>query len=110
MIQEFIKIEQGMLLIVKRGFWTSGDNSDGGFRCKRFMPKGEILEIRYPYEWHFRTSSNIYDHAPAKKLMANCEFFGYIKKDIRFENKHQLKSILEEKLYHSAADYKLILK
>ena len=110
MIQKFIKIEQGMLLLVKRGFWTSGHKTDGGFKCKRFIPKGDVLEIRYPYEWHFRTSNDTYDHATTNKLSANCDFFGYVKSEINFQNKHSLRQILDDGLYHCASDYKLSLK
>lgn len=110
MIPDYIRIETGQLFIVDRGFWTSGNEKDGGFKCKRFMPKGEVLEIRYPYAWHFRTSNNTYDHVDPKILKSKCSFFGVIHNDIRFNNKHKLKEILEENLYHSPLEYKIILK
>ena len=110
MLNEIIDIQTGVLLKVDRGFWTSGHEKHGGFKSKVFIPKGEILEIRYPYAWHFRTQSNHYDHASAEVLIKNCSFFGEVKDGIRFANKHDLKQILEQELYHKRSDYKLTLK
>lgn len=109
MLNEIADIEVGMLIKVDKGFWTSGDKNSHGFKSKIFIPKGEILEIRYPYQWHFRTQSNYYDHASAEVLVKNCSFFGAVKSDIRFENKHSLSEILEQELYHKRSDYKLTL-
>lgn len=110
MLNEFIDISVGMLLKVERGFWTSGkDRKLKEFAAKCYIPKGEIIEIRYPYEWHFRTQSNHYDHVSPDVLCKKCSFFGVVKDDIRFGNKHDLRQIIEQNLYHERSEFKLML-
>jgi hypothetical protein len=109
-IPDYISIKQGHLLSVKIGFWTSGDDKDYGFKCKRFIPKGTIIEIRYAYAWHFRTTNNQYFHANEKILIAKCEFFGSVDEGIKFGNKHDLMEILDQGLYNKASDFQLVLK
>ena len=109
-IPSYIRIRQGHLLCVTNGFWTSGDDKDYGFKCKRFVPKGAIIEIRFPYAWHFRTENNQYYHATEKTLISKCEFFGSVDEEIKFGNKHELKQILEDGLYNKASDFQLVLK
>ena len=110
MLGEFVKIEVGVLLKVERGFWTSGKETQSGLKSKVYLPKGKILEIRYPYEWHFRTIENHYDHATPETLIKKCSFFGKIHEDIRFGNRHELKQILDQELYHKPNEFKLTLK
>lgn len=110
MLGDFVKIEVGVLLKVERGFWTSGEETQSGLKCKVYLPKGKILEVRYPYEWHFRTVENHYDHASTETLTRKCSFFGKIHDDVRFNNKHKLKEILEQELYHKPSDFELTLR
>lgn len=110
MIDEFINIEVGQLFVVEKAFWTSGNETDGGFKVKRFMKKGTVIEIRYPYAWHFRTSGNTYDHATEKTIRLKCSFFGVIHDSIRFGNNHSLSQILKDNLYHKPADFELKIK
>ena len=99
-----------MLLKVKKAFWTSGEKLNYGVPVKHKIKKGEIIEIRYPYAWHFRTEQNIYEHAKEEVLFNNCVFYGQIYSEIRFENKLELTEILEKELYHKSDEYKLVLK
>jgi len=63
------------------------------------LNKDEYLEIRYPFEWHFRTVDNLYLHAYPTEILKHCRFVGQIDEKIWFGNQHNLKQILEEKLY-----------
>jgi hypothetical protein len=110
MIGEFITIEVGQLFIVDRQFWTSGNATGGGFKVKRLIKKGTVIEIRYPYAWHFRTCGNTYDHATEKTLRSKCSFFGLIHDKVEFGNKHSLNEILKGELYHKPAEFKLKIK
>lgn len=85
-------------------FWTSGKSSnkiiDGrNTTLKTNLKNGEIIEIRYPFEWHFRTVDSKYFHASPEEINKKCKPFGKIKEDTRFKNKMSLKEILEYKLY-----------
>lgn len=110
MIGDYIQIAVGDLYVTDKGFWTSGKTTDSGFDIKRFIKKGTIIEIRYPYAWHFRfgPASGIYDHAKPEVIKNKCSFFGRINKDIRFNNKHKLAEILKGNLYIPADEFKLI--
>ena len=109
MIKEYIQIEVGMLLMVEVEFWSSGDTEQGNTNIKRLYKKGEILEIRYPYAWHFRDVNNNYDHATAKTLIANCSFYGLIHADVISTNNTKLDSIISSGLFHKPSDFKIIL-
>lgn len=63
---------------------------------------GEIIEIRYAYEWHIRTVDNVYMHVDPSELELNCKPFGRIHSDVSFSNGKNLKEILDEKLYDKA--------
>jgi len=108
MIPDYINIEVGQLYIVDKPFWTSGDTSEYGNNIKRKMAKGDIIEIRYPYEWHFRTVNNQYDHARTKTLAKYCTFYGKIHENVRFNNGRKLSEILAEELYIKAKDHSLV--
>lgn len=110
MIPEYIRISVGQLYKVDRSFWTSGEHTSDGLRTKRYITKGSIIEIRYPYEWHFRTEGNVYCHAKPEALIKYCTFFGKIHEDVRFNNKHKLKEIIEDGLYTPASGFKLVNK
>ena len=59
----------------------------------------EILEFRYPNGVNFRTVDDEYYYSNSGKFLANCDYYGKIEDDVRFNNRHKLKQILEEKLY-----------
>lgn len=63
------------------------------------LKEGDIIEIRYPYEWHFRTEDNRYIQAEPDVILNNATLIGKVNEDIRFNNRHKLNEILERKLY-----------
>ncbi len=110
MIDKFIRIETGMLLKVERTFWTDAKHLGSSYFNKVKLPKGAIIEIRYPFAWNFRDERDEYSHCSPEKLIKNCSFFGNIHGDISFKNKLKLRDILKHNHYHSAEDFELKLK
>jgi hypothetical protein len=98
-----MKIEQGYILEVKKSFLTSCGDS----HTKRpvQIQKGEKIEIRYPYQWHFRTEDNEYYHAKPEVLEKNCEPFGIILEEVRWHNKASLSQILEVHAYRDITQH-----
>ena len=92
-----MKIEQGYILNVKNPFLTSCGDSDTKRPVQ--IQKGEKIEVRYPYEWHFRTEDNEYYHAEPKVLEENCDILGIVLKEVQWQNKANLAQILELHLY-----------
>jgi len=93
-----MKIEVGQIFIVKTDtFITSGRSNkfNRGFQLK----KNELIEIRYPYAWHFRTIDSHYWHAEPEELLKHCELFGTIWGNVRFKNKSSLSEIINQSLY-----------
>ena len=91
-------VEVGQLYIVTTGsFWTSGKNNK--FKRSVLLKKGEVIEIRYPYEWHFRTEDNHYFHVNPQVLEKNAVLFGTIWENVRFANRCELEDILKLGLY-----------
>jgi hypothetical protein len=98
------KIEVGQIWeVVSDCFFTSDKKSEYNRPIK--LAKGEKIEIRFPYEWHFRTEDNFYFHAFPEMIFENCKPFGVIMPDVRFNNKANLEEILRLKLYHEAKAY-----
>ena len=92
------KIEVGVLLRISTDkFLTSG--SSNKFKRQVVLKKDEIIEIRYPYAWHFRTEDNHYFHATPEMIIENCRYFGSILEQVRFWNKSSLEEILRLHLY-----------
>lgn len=84
------------------------------WKCKtEFIPKqsevsrhklrkikiGEILEFRYFDNINFRTINNEYFYLNKGKFLTVCDYYGKILSNTQFENKLQLKEILEKKLF-----------
>lgn len=96
-----MNIEVGQIWqVVTDDFWSTGE----GYRIKNryvktLLERDEYIEIRYPYEWHFRTIDNEYLHAYPLDILKNCRLIGKIKDDVRFENKLSLLQIINDKLY-----------
>jgi len=63
------------------------------------LKENDIIEIRYPYEWHFRTEDNRYIQAEPDVILNNAVLFGIVNEQVKFNNRHNLKEILEQKLY-----------
>lgn len=61
--------------------------------------KNEYIEIRYAFEWNFRTYDNRYMNAKPEEILKNCKLIGEVKADIRFQNLADLKDILRLNLY-----------
>lgn len=93
--------------IIDDDFFSSGEHrkrkeNGRSVIVKTNLNKGEIIEIRYPYAWHFRTIDGEYFHAEPEEIESKCKPFGKIKEETRFNNKKSLKEILEENLYDKA--------
>jgi len=72
-----MKVQTGQIWYVISDFWTSGDDNEiQGRSAKVKIKKGEKIEIRYPYKWHFRTEDNLYCHVEESVLIKNCLLFG----------------------------------
>lgn len=100
-------IRQGFLFeIFTDCFFTSGKEEKTQRPTKLF--KGEIIEIRFPYAWHFRTIDNIYYHATSEMIKDNCLYFGEIWENVRSGNKATLSDILRLQLYKGENHYKWI--
>ena len=64
------------------------------------LNKGEFIEIRYPYEWHFRTADNKYYHAKPETFYKHAEHVATIYEEVRFGNRVELADILKHQLFH----------
>ena len=94
-----MKIEVGQIWeVITDNFLTSGDDDKKNSRQLKIY-KGEKIEIRYPYEWHFRTEKNEYYHAKSEMIINNCALFGIIKPEINRNNKAKLEEIIRLELY-----------
>ena len=95
---EDIKIGVGQIWeVTTETFFTSGNN-DKHKRPTKLL-KGEKIEIRYPYAWHFRTEDKFYLHAEPEMILQNCKLFGIIWDKVRFGNRANLDEILKLQLY-----------
>jgi len=67
---------------------------------KILIGKGEKIEIRFPYAWHFRTEvDNNYFQADEESILKNCKYIGKIWSDIAFNNKAKLEEIIRLELF-----------
>ena len=106
-----MEIEVGQIWVVTRKGFTVKEEIDCICGCGhshkreilKEIPRNSKIEIRYPYEWHFRTEQNTYHHAKPDHIIDKCAFFGTIHNEIRFNNRHTLSQILEENLYKKDA-------
>jgi len=100
-----MKIEQGQIWKVTTDtFFTSKLNERRPNKIKRQIKlnEGEFIEIRYPFDWHFRTEDNEYFHAETDMIYQNCVYFGKVTADVWFKNKADLAEILRLELYEPA--------
>lgn len=93
-----MKVQVGQLWKVKTdNFFTTGRHH----KVKRPVNilKDEIIEIRFPYAWHFRTIDGEYFNCSEEMLIENAEPYGIIYEKVRFANKANLEQIIELGLY-----------
>jgi hypothetical protein len=85
-------------------FYTSKLNEKRPDKIKRQtkLNNGEFIEIRYPFDWHFRTEDNEYFHAEPDMIYQNCMYIGEILQEVQFGNKANLEEIIRLKLYRPA--------
>lgn len=103
MMASIIEIKTGDLFkITTDNFLTSGKEPPTKHNRSVKLNKGEIIEIRYPYAWHFRTEDDFYFHATEKMIIDNCAFHGKIDEKIRSKNKAKLEEILRLDLFEPA--------
>jgi len=96
------KVSVGQIYKVEKEFFTSGKQGtrgETGRTVKSLISKDEFIEIRYPFDWHFRTVSNEYFHVEEEELLNNCSFFAKIDESVRFSNTKELKEILDKNLF-----------
>ena len=94
--------------ITTDNFYTSGENNT--FRRPVHLSKHEVIEIRYPYDWHFRTMDNHYFHATAKMIKGNCVLFGVILSEVRWQNNANLDEIIRLHLYKGENEHQLLMR
>lgn len=93
-----MEIKQGQIWIVKTdSFITSGRSNS--FRRGIKLHKNELIEIRYPFAWHFRTIDNHYWHAEPEEILKHCEIFGIIWDNVKRANNCDLSEIVNLSLY-----------
>lgn len=91
-------ITQGQIYeVITDNFLTSGESNK--YKMPLQLKKGDKIEIRYPYAWHFRTINNHYLHATPEMILENCKLFGVIWDKVKFNNKAQLEEIIRLRLY-----------
>jgi len=102
----FIMVKVGYLYkVITDNFKDSGKHDDFKNPVEKSIPKGYILEIRYPFEWHFRTNkpykegcSNCWGHSCQKEIIENCKLIGQVNSIIQ-ANRSDLSDILENNLF-----------
>lgn len=95
-----IKVEVGQIYeVVTDNFYGSKDVTDMPRPAKFHIEKGEKIEIRFPFAWHYRTIDNMYLQSDEEYLLDNCKIYGIIDSRIRFENRASLEEILRLKLF-----------
>lgn len=93
-----IQIQQGQIWkVLTDDFCTTVESNKFSRPIK--LIKNELIEIRYPYEWHFRTLDNNYWHAKPDQIIQHCELFGIIWGNVKFNNKCDLADIIKLSLY-----------
>lgn len=97
-----VNIKVGQIWIVRtkdfKGTEKFKNNSRKGLTTY-FLEKGEHIEIRYPYNWHYRTEDNIYMHSTDFDIKKHCVLLGEIDYKVRMNNKATLEEILKLELY-----------
>lgn len=93
--------------VVKNGFLTSCKNNT---KRRILLNEGELIEIRFPTEWYFRTIDEMFFHANTKDILHCCELFWVIYENVRFNNKASLEEVVRLKLYDGAHLFNNLIK
>lgn len=93
------KIEQGQIWEVLTEKFFVNSTKETFENRKVILGKGEKIEIRYPFAWHFRTIDNIYFQADEDVILKNCKLVGNIWQNVKFKNLARLEDILNLGLY-----------
>lgn len=93
-----MKIEVGQIWEVTSDCFLPTDQKEDHNRPVK-LATGEKIEIRYPYEWHFRTEDNFYFHATPEMISQNCMLPGVICSNVRSANSATLEEILRLRLF-----------
>ena len=81
-------------------FLTSGeDEAQKNWGRQTLIRKDELIEIRYPYAWHFRTIDNFYFHASHEAILQNCSLYWKIREKVRWNNNAKLEDIIKLNLF-----------
>jgi hypothetical protein len=92
-----MNVEVGHIFeVMTDGFLTSDKNS---IKRRVKIERGERLEIRYPYAWHFRTEKGDYYQCDEDIILLNCKMLGKVFENVRFNNKATLEEIIRIELY-----------
>lgn len=98
-----MKVKQGQIWLVNTNrFMSTGENNE--FKRPIVLKKFELIEIRYPYAWHFRTLDDYYFHAKENSILKNCIFFGKINENVNFQNIAKLSEIINLCLFEKSKD------
>lgn len=102
---ELIEIEVGQIWeVTDDNFFGTTDVTEGKIKRElRFhVKKGDKIEIRFPFEWNYRTECNYYIHSKPEYILDKCKLYGTIINSIRRGNKARLEEILRLDLYDKA--------
>lgn len=102
-----MKTQQGYLYeVIAEDFYDTGKGDDLYNPIPNHIPKGTILEIRYPFEWNFRTNTifknigrGIWGHSDEQNIHDKCKLIGRVNPYIKSMNHYELSEILEMKLF-----------
>jgi len=109
-----ISIEVGQIWqVCADNFWTTDNCSRAtidGRKVRFCLNRDEYIEIRYPFEWHFRTTDNFYFHAKPIEILKKCRYIGKINEKVRSKNDMELQEILDQQLYTAIWDNPELIK
>ena len=97
-MEEFKDIRQGQIWRVDTNFFQTSGKSNS-FKRPILLTKNELIEIRYPFDWHFRTLDNNYWHAETDEILKHCKPFGIIWSKVRSRNNCNLSEIVSLGLF-----------
>jgi hypothetical protein len=106
MLNDGFKIQVGQIFeVIADDFYASKDiervskESYGGREARFYLKKGEKIEIRFPFEWNYRTEDNIYFHSENDYILSKCKLIGKVEAKVKSNNKATLEEILRLELY-----------
>ena len=93
------KIKVGQIYeVVTESFFDTGQHNPT--HQVTHIPRGEYIEIRFPYKWHFRTTYGKYYHATASMINTHCKLIGQVYENVKMDNIAKLSDIIRLKLYN----------